>query len=321
MKRALQGWYVLGLVAAAMGCSGDPQGTEVAPVQSALSSRHACADVSEDSPLAQAACSAGILIGSAIGAAPLANDPEFPVVLDREFVYVTPENEMKWGSLQPVDSESWDFTGADAIVAHANAAGQLIKGHTLVWHAQLPSFVTEDLAQKELAKLMRKHIKETVTRYRDDVDAWDVVNEAVNGDGSLRESVFYNVLGPDYIAEAFKLADKYSRHRANACKPHKRHRKHKGHGKHKGHARREGRVCGAELYYNDYGIETVNAKSDGVRALLADLLDRGVRVDGVGIQGHWTCNTNLDDVEMAIANYKSLGLKVSISELDVAVIG
>lgn len=216
---------------------------------------------------------------------------------------MTPENCMKPQPLHPrEDRYSW-YT-SDAMVEWCEDNDIDVWGHTLLWHSQTGRWffepgndgepVTRELAMERL----RDHVTTVVGRYKGRIVGWDVVNEAIDDRGTgrtenLRNYSWYQTVGPDVLTMAFKWA-----HEAD---PH------------------------AELYYNDYGIESGAARNTSKHAssmmLLKRLIEEGAPIDGVGIQGHWTAKTNLDDVEQAIINYKSLGLKVAISELDVAVVG
>lgn len=216
---------------------------------------------------------------------------------------VTPENCMKAERIHPVEGR-YDWSTADALVQWCEDNDLLVWGHTLVWHRQTGEWFfqpgaegeasTRDLAMERL----KNHIVTVVGRYRGRVVGWDVVNEAIDDHHTgqtenLRKYSWYQTIGPDVLTLAFKWA-----HEADP---------------------------GAELYYNDYGIEQGAAANTGKHAssmiLLKRLIEQGTPIDGVGIQGHWTLNTNLEDVEKAIANYESLGLKVAISELDIAIFG
>ena len=243
----------------------------------------------ETSPLARGSCEQKLLIGAAADAGPLAADAVYAQTLAAEFSSVTPGNEMKWGSVQPVDATHWDFTGADNIVAAAQAADQEIKGHTLIWHQQLPGWVNDSLSAAALQQAINNNIDTLVGRYRGKVRAWDVVNEAMNDDGTLRDSVFSRKFGVDFIANAFKRA-------------HKADKK-------------------AKLFYNDYGIEVANAKSDAVYNLVKSLKQAGVPIDGVGFQFHVDARF-APSMDAMLANFKrfaKLGLSVNVSELDVQV--
>jgi GH35 family endo-1,4-beta-xylanase len=239
--------------------------------------------------LGRSACESGRLVGSASNNTALANDPTYVTTLANELTYVTPENAMKWGTLQPVDATHWDFTQADAVVNAAEAAHQAIKGHTLIWHQQLPPFVNSSVAPADLQKMINANIDTVVGHYRGRLRAWDVVNEAIDDSANLRDSVFSEAFGADFIAAAFKRA-----HKADPK---------------------------AKLFYNDYGTEVQNAKSDAVYALVKGLVAARVPIDGVGFQMH--LDARFPPSEQAIidnfARFTALGLRVNISELDVQV--
>jgi GH35 family endo-1,4-beta-xylanase len=229
-------------------------------------------------------------MGSAVDEPQLVSELAYTDVAARELDAVTTGNTLKWGVVQPVDPEHWDFTQADAIVAFALAHHQAIKGHTLVWHEQLPPFVDASTPPDLLRRYLRRNIHEEVGRYRGRLHAWDVVNEAIADDGSgLRDTVFSEKLGNDYVAWAFA--------EAHAVDPH------------------------ARLYYNDYGTETVNPKSNAVLALVAGLLAAGVPIDGVGFQMHLDAATapSTEDMVANLERFTALGLRVNISELDVRI--
>ncbi|HKO94962.1 MAG TPA: endo-1,4-beta-xylanase, partial [Polyangiaceae bacterium] len=237
-----------------------------------------------------AAAVTGRSVGTAVRSGALAAEPIYAQTLIENFGDVTPENEMKWGVLQPTDRNTWDFTNADAIVAFAASNGLRVKGHTLAWHSQLPPFITPALPPGQINSALTRHINQTVPRYASQLFAWDAVNEAIADDGSgLRDSILSQKLGADWITHSFTLAN---------AKDHD-----------------------AQLFYNDYGIETVGAKSNAVYDLLAGLLAADVPVDGVGIQGHLDARF-APSVEALVQNFDrfgALGLSVNISELDVQV--
>jgi endo-1,4-beta-xylanase len=233
-------------------------------------------------------------IGSAVGLPQLFDDQAYADTLAREFDSVTPENVMKWESVEPQRGVN-TFGPADSIVAFAQAHDQLVRGHTLVWHNQLPSWLTGGVADgtitpSDLRNILRQHIFTEAGHFKGQVYAWDVVNEAVNDDaaGSLRNTIWLQNLGEGYIADALRWA-----HEAD---PH------------------------AKLYLNDYNIEWIGPKSDAYYNLAKLLLADGVPLDGIGIQGHLDIQYGFPDSLAAnIKRFTDLGLEVSITELDVRV--
>jgi len=230
-------------------------------------------------------------IGAAVNSWTIKSHKE---LIEKHFNSLTAENEMKFESIQPSPGR-YTFDRADAIVELAEKNGMLVRGHTLVWHSQTPAWVFRDeegrpASRELLLKRMEEHITTVVSRYRGRVYAWDVVNEAVaDGQGGyLRtDSPWYRIIGPDYIAHAFIFA-----HQADPE---------------------------AKLFYNDYSAVDP-AKSGKIYRLLKELLEQGVPVHGVGIQGHWDIDyPSARQVEAAIKKYASLGLEVQITELDISV--
>ena len=240
--------------------------------------------------LAAAAAGTGRLVGAAVDYGALINEPAYAQRLAQEFSYVTPENATKWGTLQPTSPSSWSFTQADAIVGAANANRQQVKGHTFVWHQQLPPFVTDGISADDLTAMLTHNVQTVMTRYRGQVGAWDVVNEAVADDGSgLRDTIFLRTLGPVHIERTFRMVHAFDQN--------------------------------ARLFYNDYGIETINAKSNAVLALVGDLKSRNVPIHGVGFQFHVDANSapSFDAIVQNFQRFTALGLTVNVSELDVRV--
>jgi endo-1,4-beta-xylanase len=200
-----------------------------------------------------------------------------------QFNSITPENVMKCEVIHPAWNE-YHFDLADQYVAYGEKYKMFIVGHTLIWHSQLSAFVNNIHSSDSLLLFMTNHINRVAGRYAGKVKSWDVVNEALNEDGSLRKSVFLNELGEDYIRKAFELAAKAA--------------------------------PDAELYYNDYNIEQPKKRA-GVIAIVKKLRASGTRIDGIGIQGHWSIKgPALDDIEKSIQEYAALGLKISFTELD-----
>lgn len=242
----------------------------------------------QDGPLRAYAERRGLRVGAAVAVRPLKNDPDYRETLRREFNILVAENAFKWSELRPSRGR-FDFRGADAIVEFARANRMSVRGHTLVWHRQVPRWLTAGgFTRDEVVGLLRGHIRTVVGRYRGRVAAWDVVNEAVDDQtGNLRtDSFWYRALGPEYIELAFRFAREAD--------------------------------ANARLYYNDYSAEGMNAKSDGVYRLLSDLKSRGVPVDGVGWQMHELNGFRVGPEHRENAKRLSaLGLELSITEMDV----
>jgi endo-1,4-beta-xylanase len=280
------GVAVLGVVMTGCGGAGTDPGIEMEAAATTWKQTLAA----PRGPLAAAAAATGRLVGAAVDYGALINEPAYAQLLAQEFSYVTPENATKWGTVQPASPGSWTFTQADPIVGAATANMQQVKGHTFVWHQQLPPFVTDGIGAGDLKSMLARNVEAMMTRYRCQVGAWDVVNEAIADDGSgLRDTIFLRTLGPTYIERAFRTVRGYAAH--------------------------------ARLYYNDYGIETINAKSNAVLALVSDLERRKVPIDGVGFQFHVDANSapSFDAIVQNFRRFTALGLTVNISELDVRV--
>jgi endo-1,4-beta-xylanase len=224
-------------------------------------------------------------------------------LLKAHFNSVTAENEMKFASLEPNEG-SFTYSTADAIVNFATTNKMKIRGHTLVWHSQNPSWLFSGASKDTLLARMKKHISNVVGHFKGKVYAWDVVNEAIMEDGSYRDgneaddkkSQWYSIMGESYIAEAFKAA-----HEADPD---------------------------AKLFYNDF-YDYIPAKQQGIYDMLKGLLDAGVPVHGVGMQCHLNIQPSTDasnqafyqdvsHLEDAIKLYSSLGLDVQVTELDLS---
>jgi len=237
--------------------------------------------------LKEAASVSGRLVGAAVQSA-LLGDARYSAVLGRQFNYVTAEYEMKWGTIGQRPGVE-DFSGGDAISGYAASRGMQIKGHALIWHGSVPAWVPA-LPAADLRVAFENHIRSVAGHFRGRVLAWDVVNEAVADGGSgLRDTVFRQKLGDGYIADAFRLA--------READPQ------------------------ALLFYNDYGGEGLNAKSNRIYDLVSGLLAQGVPVDGVGFQMHISASNPPSDASLAanMRRFAALGLLVNISEMDVRV--
>ena len=207
----------------------------------------------------------------------------------REFNAITPENVLKWERVHP-EPDRYDFTPVDQYVAFGEKHGMFVVGHTLVWHSQTPRWVFQNaegqpLTREELLGRMKEHITTVVGRYKGRVKGWDVVNEALNEDGTLRQSPWFRIIGPDFIEKAFQFA-----HEADPA---------------------------AQLYYNDYNLD-YPAKRDGAVRLIRSLQEKGVRIDGVGSQAHHKLTTpTVAQIDSSLRLLGATGVKVHITELDV----
>jgi endo-1,4-beta-xylanase len=235
-------------------------------------------------PLRELAKKRGLEIGTAVRGDAL-KSRAYRQVLAAQFSTVTPENEMKWYAVEPERGE-FSFDGADAIVEKAREADQKVRGHTLVWHAQLPDWVRR-LGPSELRQATREHIRTVMAKYKHDIGVWDVVNEPIGDDGGLRQSVFMRRLGPGFIADAFRTA-----RTADAD---------------------------AKLYLNEIGAEGINAKSNRLYEIVRGLKADGVPIDGVGFQAHFNLDGVPADFVANMQRFKALGLDIAITEADVGI--
>lgn len=228
------------------------------------------------------------LVGTALGAEHiLEKDAKANQLIKKEFNAITPENHMKSMNIHP-EWNKYDFFLGDKFVEYGQKNNMYVVGHTLVWHSQLPRFVGKIKSADSLKLFMTDHINTVAGRYAGKINSWDVVNEAIEDDGTFRKSIFYNLLGEDFIKMAFDLAAKADPK--------------------------------AELYYNDYNNEQP-AKRKATIQMIKKLKASGTKIDGVGIQGHWSINSlNTKNIEDAIIEYAALGLKVAFTELDLTVL-
>lgn len=223
-------------------------------------------------------------VGTAVDAVALDREPGYQKVLWQQFDAVTPENVMKWAVVEPERGKT-DWSGADALVDFAREHGQRVRGHALVWHVQYPDWI-RDLSPAALRRVVRDHVRAEVGRYKGRVADWDVANEVVADDGGLRPSIFLRRLGEGYIAQAFRDA--------HAADPR------------------------ARLWINEIGAEPVGPKSDRLYRLVRGLLADGVPVGGVGFQGHFSEQGVPPSFRQNLERFAALGVKVAITELDVA---
>jgi endo-1,4-beta-xylanase len=213
-------------------------------------------------------------------------------IIARHFDTITPENVLKWVVVHP-QLGRYDFAPADEYVAFGERHRMFIVGHTLVWHNQLPRWVHQDatgaaVSRDTLLARMREHIMTVVGRYRGRIQGWDVVNEAVAEDGTLRRSPWLDIIGEDFLVKAYQYA-----HEADPA---------------------------AELYYNDYSLENP-AKRAGAVALVKRLLAAGVPLKAVGLQAHQKLDwPTIAAEDSTISAFAALGVRVNITELDVDVL-
>jgi endo-1,4-beta-xylanase len=232
-------------------------------------------------------------IGAAISSSLImGKDTNSSKLLFQHFNSITAENAMKWERIHP-EPAVYNFDTSDMFVAIGQKNNMFIVGHCLLWHQQTPDWVFtdslgKDLNREALLKRLRDHITTIATRYKGKINGYDVVNEALNEDGTMRKSKWYEIIGEDYIQKAFEFV--------KAADP------------------------SAELYYNDYNIENP-AKREGAIRIIKNLQAKGIKVDGVGIQGHWILNSvQFSNIDSSLSQFGRLGVKIHITELDMNVL-
>jgi endo-1,4-beta-xylanase len=233
----------------------------------------------------------GMYMGAAV--APIfydSTEPDYAKVLAREYNMIVAENIMKWSALSSGRGK-FSFNAADGMIAFAKIHKQAVRGHTLVWHESLPSWVLTIKDKDEMRNVLKAHVQTVAAYFKGKIFAWDVLNEAILEDGSFRKTPFYNLLGAEYIAHVFKWAKEADPN--------------------------------AKLFYNDYNTDGINPKSTAVYNLVKNLKANGVPIDGVGFQAH--VNSNFDVVQQkTLENYqrfRDLGLEVQLTEVDVTLAG
>jgi endo-1,4-beta-xylanase len=229
-------------------------------------------------------------------------EPEALELVARQFNTITPENLLKWSEVHP-EPEQYNFEPADKFVEFGEKHGMFIVGHTLVWHNQTPPWAFEGVQGKPLDRetaleRIREHIGSVVGRYKGRIHGWDVVNEAIDDEGRMRSGPvgrpgrrgepWHAAIGDDYVEKAFQFA-----HDADPD---------------------------AELYYNDYN-EWYPAKITAISKLVRALQAKGIRIDGIGLQGHWGMDyPKLEEIDHMLTEYGKLGVKLMITELDITVL-
>jgi endo-1,4-beta-xylanase len=235
-----------------------------------------------DTPLRTLAAYRGMQFGTAVAEKALADDADYRALVGTQFSQVTPEVALKWSAVEPAPG-FYDFTAADRLVDFAQRNGQAVRGHTLVWHRRIPGWIEQE-PPTQLADSLRRHIDTLVGRYRGRMDSWDVVNEPLNEDGTLRQNLWLEKLGPDYIGDSLR--------RARAADPH------------------------AKLYINEYGAEAISAKSNALFRLVQSLKNEGVPIDGVGFEFHIKVGGVPTSLAENLKRFLDLGVSVTITELD-----
>jgi endo-1,4-beta-xylanase len=230
------------------------------------------------------------LIGAAINQSQFEGDSlREAEIVKTQFNTISPENVLKWGSVHP-DPDQFDFTDADQYTAFGQTNHMFIIGHNLIWHNQTPAWVFQDdqgnpISRDALIARMRNHIFTVVGRYKGKIGGWDVVNEALNEDGTLRDSQWRKIIGDDYLVLAYQFA-----HEADP---------------------------NAQLYYNDYSLENL-PKREGAIALIKNLQAHGVKIYAIGLQEHdkmdWPATKDVDET---ISAFSQLRIKVMVTELDI----
>jgi endo-1,4-beta-xylanase len=243
-------------------------------------------------------------VGAAVGTQHIMagdDSPELKLVA-REYNAITPENLLKWAEVHP-QPDQYNWEPVDRYVAWGEKHGMFIIGHTLVWHNQTADWAFRGVEGKPLDRetalaRIKEHINTVVGRYKGRIKGWDVVNEAIDDNGKLRSGAvgppgrrgepWHAAIGDDYIEQAFRFA-----HEADPD---------------------------AELYYNDFN-EWYPAKIEAIAALVKSLQAKGVRIDGLGLQGHWGMDyPKLDEIEHMLTEYGKLGVQLKITELDINVV-
>ncbi|KAA3437685.1 endo-1,4-beta-xylanase [Rufibacter hautae] len=218
-------------------------------------------------------------------------DPKAEAIISKHFSTITPENLLKWGNVHP-QPDKYNFKPADDYVALGKKHKLFIVGHTLTWHQQTPDWVFEaepgkPASKEQLLKRQAEHITTVAGRYKGQINGWDVVNEALNDDGTMRQSKWYKIAGEDFLSNAFATVQKADPK--------------------------------AELYYNDYNLWK-SAKADGAVKLVKSLQAKGLKVTGIGMQGHYGLeHPSIQQIEESILKFSKVG-KVMFTELDIDVL-
>lgn len=283
MKKIYTNWGMACAAAAFLSasCTGSEQKTGTSEIVSASDS---------SGVTLKEAAEGDFLIGAALNYPQIYGKDEKAVALVKEqFNTISPENVMKMGPIHPKQNE-YNWEPADKYVEFGEQNNMFTVGHTLVWHSQAPDWMFTDHAGNQVSKdtlllRMKNHISSVAGRYKGKIDGWDVVNEALEDDGTLRKSKWLEIAGEEFIQKAFEYAKQTDPE--------------------------------AELYYNDYSLWKP-AKREGAVRLVKNLQENGIKVDGIGMQGHYGIDyPTLEDIEGSIEAFAALGVKVMVTELDI----
>lgn len=218
--------------------------------------------------------------------------PEANNLVTKQFNSITPENLLKWENVHPKPN-TYNFEPVDSFVAFGIRNKMFIIGHTLLWHQQTPDWVFQDdkgnlVTRDTLVQRLKNHIQTVVGRYKGKIDGWDVVNEAIDEEGNFRNTKWFEIIGEDYVEIVFEFAKEAD--------------------------------PSAELYYNDYNM-WYPGKIEGVTKLVKKLREKNIKIDGIGLQGHWGLDypTN-EEIDFALESYSKLNVNIMITELDMAVL-
>ena len=226
-----------------------------------------------------------IALGSSVVLKHLREDADYEATLLREFTQFTPENELKMNRLQP-ERGRFDFADVDALVDYARAHGRTLRGHTLIFGKETPPWVGRLLFAEDVEDALRTHVRTVMQRYAGRISEWDVVNEALETDGTFKRNAWFDRLGERYVEIAFA--------EARATDP------------------------SARLFYNEFNAETNNPKRAAELALVRRLRERGL-IDGVGLQLHTGIegHPTRREIEETMRLLAGLGLEVQVTEMDV----
>lgn len=238
-----------------------------------------------------------LMMGTAVESARL-SEKQYVSTLSSEYSELEPENEMKFEHIHPKPT-TYNYSGPDALIAFAQANSMKVRGHTLVWHDQLPHWITARSAHwtpSTLNNALAEHIANVVGHYKGKVYAWDVVNEPFNDDGTLRKTIWYDSPGIGFAGQGTKYIEQALTW-AHTADPN------------------------AKLFVNEFGAEAMNKKSDAVYAMAKDLVQRGVPLSGIGFQLHvdlsFDSQDTIEALDRNIMRLEALGLEVHFTEVDV----